>query len=117
LGWDARGTITVNSHPDLQDVVEDNWKEEFPEIPVDDAVQAVASSAIRNWRSAIGKHTLLRLTKIFATEPFKNSKSQRKDYVEDGLNGLAYINCNPQTKSGPYRSSAMMEIYAAHQQF
>jgi len=42
---DWAGTIedpfTVNSHPDLQDVVEYLWDEEFPEIPADDAVQAV----------------------------------------------------------------------------
>ena len=42
---DWAGTIedpfSINSHPDLQDVVEYLWDEEFPEIPVDDAVQAV----------------------------------------------------------------------------
>jgi len=42
---DWAGTIedpfTVNSHPDLQDVVEYLWDEEFPEIPADDAIQAV----------------------------------------------------------------------------
>ena len=57
-----------------------------------------ASSAICNWRSAIGEHALLRLTNIFTTEQFKNSKSLRKDYVEGGLNGLAYIYRDPQTK-------------------
>ncbi|KAF5368712.1 hypothetical protein D9615_010297 [Tricholomella constricta] len=117
---DWAGTLeepfAVNSHPDLQDVVEDNWNEEFPETPADDAVQAVASSAIRNWRSAIGKHALSRLTKIFAAEPFKNSKSQRKEYVEKELNGLAYIYRDPEAKSGAYRSPALMEVYAAHQQ-
>ncbi|KAF8154406.1 hypothetical protein B0H34DRAFT_799197 [Crassisporium funariophilum] len=98
------------------DVVEYLWSEEFPEIQADDAVQAVASSAIRNWRSAIGKHALQRLTKIFAAEPFKNSKSQRKEYVENELKDLAYIYRDPQTKSGAYRSSSMMEVYAVHQQ-
>ncbi len=38
--------FAVNSHPDLQDVFEDNWKEEFPEIPVDDVVQAVVRRMI-----------------------------------------------------------------------
>ncbi|KAF8799286.1 hypothetical protein BYT27DRAFT_7343021 [Phlegmacium glaucopus] len=117
---DWAGTLekpfTVNSHPNLQDIVEDNWKEEFPEIPADDAVQAVASSAIRNWRSAIGKHALLRLMKIFATEPFKNSKNQHKEYVEKELKGLSYIYRDPVTKSGAYRSATLMEVYAAHQQ-
>jgi len=113
LGWDP---FAVNSHPDLQDVVEYLWGEEFPEIPADDAVQAVASSAIRNWRSAIGKHALQWLNKIFAAEPFKNSKSQRKEYVENELKDLAYIYRDPQTKSGAYRSSSMMEVYTLHQQ-
>jgi hypothetical protein len=31
----------VNSHPDLPDIVEASWKEGFPEIPADSAVQAV----------------------------------------------------------------------------
>jgi hypothetical protein len=35
--------FAINSHPDLPDIVEDCWKEEFPEIPVDEAVQAVVS--------------------------------------------------------------------------
>ncbi|KAF8811703.1 hypothetical protein BYT27DRAFT_7160606 [Phlegmacium glaucopus] len=108
---DWAGTLeepfAVNSHPDVQDIVEDNWKEEFPEIPADDAVQAVASSAIRNWRSAIGKHALLRLTKNFAAKPFKNSKNQRKEYVENELKGLSYIYRDPVTKSGAYRSAAI----------
>ena len=30
--------FTVNSHPDLQGIIEYNWNEEFPEIPLDDAV-------------------------------------------------------------------------------
>ena len=48
---------------------------------------------------AIGKHALSRLAKIFTAEPFgKNSKSQRKEYVENELNGLAYIYRDPQTK-------------------
>ncbi|KAF8798636.1 hypothetical protein BYT27DRAFT_7264754 [Phlegmacium glaucopus] len=100
--------FTVNSHPDLKDIVEDNWNEEFPEIPADDAVQAVASSAIRNWRSAIGKHALLRLTKNFATKPFKNSKNQHKEYVKKELKGLSYIYHDPVTKSGAYRSAALI---------
>ncbi|KAF8805296.1 hypothetical protein BYT27DRAFT_7243389 [Phlegmacium glaucopus] len=108
--------FAVNFHPNLQDIVEDSWNEEFPEIPADDAVQAVASSAIRNWRSAIGKHALLRLTKIFAAEPFKNSKNQCKEYVENELKGLSYIYRDPVTKSGAYRSAALMEVYAVHQQ-
>jgi hypothetical protein len=41
---DWAGTIedpfAVNSHPDLQDIVEYLWDEEFPEIPADDAVRA-----------------------------------------------------------------------------
>ncbi|KAF8806780.1 hypothetical protein BYT27DRAFT_7338795 [Phlegmacium glaucopus] len=108
--------FTVNSHPDLQDIVEDNWKEEFPEIPADDAIQAVASSAIWNWRSAIGKHALLHLMKFFAAEPFKNSKNQCKEYVENELKGLSYIYHDPVTKSGAYRSAALMGVYAVHQQ-
>ena len=44
---DWAGTLdepfAINSHPNLQDIVEDSWKEGFPEIPVDEAVQAVVS--------------------------------------------------------------------------
>jgi hypothetical protein len=29
--------FAANSHPDLQDVVESSWNEEFPEIPADAA--------------------------------------------------------------------------------
>ena len=36
--------------------------------------------------------------KIFAVEPFKNSKSQRKEYVENELKDLAYFYRDPQTK-------------------
>jgi hypothetical protein len=57
-----------------------------------------ANSAIRNWRSAIGKHALLRLTKILTTEPFKSSKNQRKEYVENELKDLSFVYRNPQTK-------------------
>ena len=51
---DWAGTLeepfAVNSHwhPNLPDVVEDNWKEEFPEIPADDAVQSVVCYTIRS---------------------------------------------------------------------
>ena len=42
---DWAGTLeepfAVNSHPNLLDIVEGVWKEEFPEIPADEAVQAV----------------------------------------------------------------------------
>lgn len=42
---DWAGTLeepfAVSSHLDLQDIVEENWNEEFPEIPVDEAVHAV----------------------------------------------------------------------------
>ncbi|KAF8959428.1 hypothetical protein BDZ97DRAFT_1838008, partial [Flammula alnicola] len=42
---DWAGTLkkpfAANSHPNLQNVVEDSWNEEFPEIPAYDAVQAV----------------------------------------------------------------------------
>ena len=42
---DWAGTIddpfAVNSHPDLQELVESIWSEEFLEIQADDAVQAV----------------------------------------------------------------------------
>jgi hypothetical protein len=31
-------------------------------------------------------------------EPFKNSKNQRKEYVENELKDLAYIYRDPQTK-------------------
>lgn len=45
LDW--AGTLeepfAINSHPNLPDIVEDCWKEEFPEIPVDEAVHAVVS--------------------------------------------------------------------------
>ncbi|KAF8805468.1 hypothetical protein BYT27DRAFT_7213027 [Phlegmacium glaucopus] len=73
-------------------------------------------SAIRNWRSAIGKHALLHLTKNFATKPFKNSKNQHQEYVENKLKGLSYIYRDPVTKSGAYCSAALMEVYAVHQQ-
>ena len=33
--------FAANSHPNLQDVVESSWNEEFPEIPANDAVQTV----------------------------------------------------------------------------
>jgi len=42
---DWAGTIddpfAVNSHPDLQELVESIWSEEIPEIQADDAVQSV----------------------------------------------------------------------------
>lgn len=44
---DWAGTLdepfAINSHPDLQEIIECRWKEEFPAIPADDAVQAVVS--------------------------------------------------------------------------
>ena len=44
---DWAGTLedpfAINSHPNLPDIVEDCWKEEFPEIRVDEAVHAVVS--------------------------------------------------------------------------
>ena len=43
------GTIedpfTVNSHPDLQEVVKYLWSEEFPEIQADDPFQSVVHKA------------------------------------------------------------------------
>lgn len=46
---DWAGTLdepfAINSHPDLPTIVEDNWKEEFPEIPIDEAVHAVVSNS------------------------------------------------------------------------
>ena len=54
--------------------------------------------AICNWRSTIGKHALMWLTKIFAAEPFKNSKTQHKEYVENELRDLSYIYWDPLTK-------------------
>jgi hypothetical protein len=44
---DWAGTLeepfAVNSHPDLHVIIEYNWKDEFPTIEADDAVQAVVS--------------------------------------------------------------------------
>ena len=40
----------------------------------------------------------MRLTKIFANEPFKNSKNQRKEYIENELKDLSYIYRDPLTK-------------------
>lgn len=44
---DWAGTLdepfAINSHPDFPDIVEECWKEEFPEIPADEAVYAVVS--------------------------------------------------------------------------
>ena len=40
----------------------------------------------------------MQLTKIFAAEPFKNSKTQRKEYVENELRDLSYIYQDPLTK-------------------
>ena len=61
--------------------------------------QANSAIEIRNWRSAIGKHALLRLIKILkATEPFKSSKNLRKEYVENELKDLSFVYRDPQTK-------------------
>ncbi|KAF8810925.1 hypothetical protein BYT27DRAFT_7253262 [Phlegmacium glaucopus] len=43
----------VNAHPDLSEIVQDNWNNKFPSIDCDDAVLSVASSAIQNWCSSI----------------------------------------------------------------
>ena len=56
------GPFAVNSHSHLQDVVEDNWKEEFLEIPADNAVQAVVRYMIC-LESQIITHVYIPLTR------------------------------------------------------
>lgn len=66
-------------------------------ISIDNILCSQANSAIRNWHSGIGKHALQRLTKIFNAEPFKNSKSQRKEYVANQLKDLNYTYRDPKS--------------------
>ncbi|KAF8804853.1 hypothetical protein BYT27DRAFT_7169757 [Phlegmacium glaucopus] len=106
----------VNAHPNLSEIIQDNWNDEFPTIECDDAVLSVASSAIRNWRSSINKYALQQLTKLLENDPYKNSREQRKEYVAEQLRDLRYIYRDPDTKSGAYHSSVIVEIFAVHQQ-
>lgn len=51
---DWAGTLdepfAINSHPDLHDIIEQNWNEQFPAVEADDAVQAVVSQNVLRHR-------------------------------------------------------------------
>ena len=93
-----------------------------------------ASSAIRNWSSSIGKYALQRLTRflLVENEALKHSRDQQIEYIAKQLRDLQYIYRDPDTKvsclplfyfcnnvslqTGAYCSSAIIEIFAVHQQ-
>ncbi|KAG5649077.1 hypothetical protein H0H81_006467, partial [Sphagnurus paluster] len=55
------------------------------------------------------------LSRGFQAEPSRHI-TKRKEYVEKEMKNLSYIYRDPETKSGAYRSTSVVEVFAAHQQ-
>lgn len=115
---DWAGTIdqpfTANAHPDFANVVGRLWASYFPTTGVaTDAVHFMvrfstlatfnfiadffcihlnqAWSALKNWRSDIGKRVLAYLKNLFTNKPFNNDAVKIQEYVAANLLKVTFI--------------------------
>ncbi|KAF8218932.1 hypothetical protein L208DRAFT_1383164 [Tricholoma matsutake] len=89
--------FAVSADPSFKTIVKTFWDQSSQTVEPTDAVYAVASSAIRNWWSGIGKRTLANLSCTFKGELFKSSAPVIKSYVEHSLTHMNFMYCDPNT--------------------
>ncbi|KAJ7153365.1 hypothetical protein C8R46DRAFT_1357232 [Mycena filopes] len=107
------------SQPDYRSTVEHIWARVFPDIAINDAVYSVASSAIRTWRSEIGKRGVNYLDLFFAgnmnkVAPGVNPVGNIAQYVARELHEMAFVYREAPKKRGAYRSRSVGYTYAQH---
>ncbi|KAJ7892549.1 hypothetical protein B0H14DRAFT_3854832 [Mycena olivaceomarginata] len=105
-----------HSHPEFKTTVEAAWALHFPEIDITPAVYYLAGSAIRNWRSEIGKRALAYLALVMADrDKTKNeTKAQRASYVGLELEDMNFVYRDPDNKHGACRSESIMYTFGYH---
>ncbi|KAJ6613397.1 hypothetical protein B0H10DRAFT_238770 [Mycena sp. CBHHK59/15] len=88
------------SHPGFNGAVERAWTRHFPDIEITPAVYSLAASALRNWRSEIGKRALSYLAKLFAKREEKTgeTRQQRADFVAAELKDTNFVYREPAIK-------------------
>ncbi|KAF4577101.1 hypothetical protein EYR36_005088 [Pleurotus pulmonarius] len=122
--YDWAGTLSEpfgsNSHPKLENIVKELWVKHFPhlkDVEDDPAILGVATGALRNWRSEIGKAGLRVIT-----ESIKGmTKNEIVEFVAyqippEGQVGR-FIYGQPDNKPGQceaWLSSLILETFAWH---
>ncbi|KAJ7232538.1 hypothetical protein C8J57DRAFT_1729828 [Mycena rebaudengoi] len=103
--------FAANAHTLFRPTVEELWKDYFPKYEITDAVYAVASSAIRTWRSNLGKIGV----KIVADQLLKVATLEgRRTHVATQLEDFAFIYQDPVEKVGAFRSEAIYRTMSSH---
>ncbi|KAJ7142647.1 hypothetical protein C8R44DRAFT_865968 [Mycena epipterygia] len=115
IDWAATldDSFAVHVHPDFKPMVEDRWMKYFSAYPISDAVHYMAVSAVSNWRSAIGKRALKLVCAHLKTI---SSARERRNWVAEQTEGLAFLYREPQTKGGSYRSELIVGTFSSHTQ-
>ncbi|KAJ7876878.1 hypothetical protein B0H14DRAFT_3786463 [Mycena olivaceomarginata] len=105
-----------HSHPEFKTTVEAAWALHFPEINITPAVYYLAGSAIRNWRSEIGKRALAYLALVMANrdETKSETKAQRASYVGLELEDMNFVYRDSDNKHGACRSESIMYMFGYH---
>ncbi|TFK58881.1 hypothetical protein BDN72DRAFT_865599 [Pluteus cervinus] len=114
IAWAAslEDPFGANSHPEFNTTIETHWNDEFGHVEITPAVFAVASNAITDWRSAIGKAALKQVDARLRRD-HKNS-SERKIYVGNMKDNNGYVYQDPVNKSGSYRGELLLTLFATH---
>ncbi|KAJ7114417.1 hypothetical protein C8R44DRAFT_740556 [Mycena epipterygia] len=114
---DWAGTLnapfTASAHPQFRAVVEEAWNDYFAAYKITDAVYSLASAAISNWRSDIGKRGLAVVSRILNGKKFATI-DDRRAHAEAQLVDFPFIYRDPIAKAGAYRTDAVYHVMEAH---
>ncbi|KAJ6587728.1 hypothetical protein B0H10DRAFT_2093683, partial [Mycena sp. CBHHK59/15] len=93
--------------------VQDTWQKYFTAYPISDAVEYMAVSAIRNWRSDIGKRALKAVSDHLKSDALQTAQS-RREWVAEQAQDIMFVYREPATKGGSYRSDLLILTFVAH---
>ncbi|KAJ7090704.1 hypothetical protein C8R44DRAFT_420008 [Mycena epipterygia] len=116
LDWAATHDdgFAANSHPQFMEVVTNIWEANFGAYIITEAVYAVAASAIRNWRSKIGKTAFKGLESILDSDDSCSTIEGRANFVADRLRDSIFVYENEEDQTGAFRSDIILRAFAAH---
>ncbi|KAJ7142581.1 hypothetical protein C8R44DRAFT_865909 [Mycena epipterygia] len=107
---DWAGTLdapfTASAHPQFRAIVEEAWNDYF-------VVYSLASAAISNWRSDIGKRGFAVVSRILNGKKFATI-DDRRAHAEAQLVDFPFIYRDPIAKAGAYRTDAVYHVMEAH---
>ncbi|KAJ6526197.1 hypothetical protein B0H10DRAFT_2249255 [Mycena sp. CBHHK59/15] len=105
--------FAATSHPSFEVNVQDTWQKYFTAYPISDAVEYMAVSAIRNWRSDIGKRALKAVSDHLKSDALQTARS-RREWVAEQAQDIMFVYREPATKGGSYRSDLLILTFVAH---